>query len=653
MAILLYITKLILASGLLFGYYYLFLRNKQFHRYNRAYLLVAPVVALVIPFFNVPVNFFAGNNNGVIIKTLKVITIGSWEEPVTIYANRNSWSQFFTLQYGLTFLYVAGVVTGFFLLLRSLAYIRRIKKEYTFQAIGDIKFYNTDEKGTPFSFFRLIFWNNQVAFNSSQGQQIFRHELFHVKEKHSSDILFMELLTSIAWFNPFFHLMKKEIKAIHEFLADEYAVSGNSRYEYAELLVIHAINQRTASLTNHFFHHQIKRRIAMITSSNPTNRKSGYLRRVMVLPLLFIVFCAFAVKLTGKKNMGKAHAITTPITIVVDAGHGGIYPGAQSKSGIAEKDINLGIARMMKELSREYNINVVMTRSNDELVGDATTLVEDLQNRVDISKNAKPDLFISIHVNAATGDNTSKSGFEAYISGKKEDKKSVEWASVLLTGLKSVYPAAETVRQNASGTITVLDKNTCPAVLIECGYITNTADVAFISNQKNQEKVARNILESIAKFRQTEQPAISVNASPAAATGMVDELAPVAMESFSSQNNPQDSILSKVEIEAAYPGGKTAWSGYLSKNIHYPQIAIDKEIKGTVIVQFVVDKEGTVSNVKAISGPKELRDESVRVVKVSGKWEPGVQHGKRVTTYKKQPIIFQLEVSEPAKTGKS
>src|SRR6185436_16598831 len=140
--------------------------------------LVAPVIALIIPFLNIPLQLLAGNsNNGVVIKTLRVITFGNWEEPVTIYANQKSWSQFFTVQYGLLFVYVAGVVAGLFLLLRSFAYVNRIKKQYSFQSIDDIKFYNTDEKGTPFSFFRLIFWNNQIAFNSSQGQQIFRHEL--------------------------------------------------------------------------------------------------------------------------------------------------------------------------------------------------------------------------------------------------------------------------------------------------------------------------------------------------------------------------------------------------------------------------------------------------------------------------------------------
>ena len=104
-----------------------------------------------------------------------------------------------------------------------------------------------------------------------------------------------------------------------------------------------------------------------------------------------------------------------------------------------------------------------------------------------------------------------------------------------------------------------------------------------------------------------------------------------------------DKTFTKVEIESEYPGGMAAWQRYLYKQLKYPQDAIDNEIQGTVVVQFVVDKEGNVSNVEAISGPNELRDEAVRVVKKSGKWTPAIQNGRQVKSYKKQPIVFKLQ----------
>jgi protein TonB len=104
-----------------------------------------------------------------------------------------------------------------------------------------------------------------------------------------------------------------------------------------------------------------------------------------------------------------------------------------------------------------------------------------------------------------------------------------------------------------------------------------------------------------------------------------------------------DKTFTKVEIESEYPGGMAAWMRYLNKTLHYPDEAVSNEIQGDVIVQFIVDKEGNVSDVEAISGPKELQDEAVRVIKKSGKWTPAVQNGRQVKSYKKQPIKFRLE----------
>lgn len=103
-----------------------------------------------------------------------------------------------------------------------------------------------------------------------------------------------------------------------------------------------------------------------------------------------------------------------------------------------------------------------------------------------------------------------------------------------------------------------------------------------------------------------------------------------------------DNVVLKVEIESEYPGGLSAWQRFLNRNLRYPQEAIDNEIQGAVVIQFIVDKEGNVSDVEAVSGPPELRAEAVRVIKKSGKWTPAVQNGRKVKSYKKQPIGFRI-----------
>jgi protein TonB len=104
-----------------------------------------------------------------------------------------------------------------------------------------------------------------------------------------------------------------------------------------------------------------------------------------------------------------------------------------------------------------------------------------------------------------------------------------------------------------------------------------------------------------------------------------------------------DKTFTKVETESQYGENPNDWGKYLYKTLVYPQDAQDNEIQGTVVVQFIVDKEGNVSDVEAISGPNELRAEAIRVIKKSGKWKPAIQNGRQVKSYKKQPITFKLE----------
>ncbi|HWB92936.1 MAG TPA: TonB family protein [Puia sp.] len=101
----------------------------------------------------------------------------------------------------------------------------------------------------------------------------------------------------------------------------------------------------------------------------------------------------------------------------------------------------------------------------------------------------------------------------------------------------------------------------------------------------------------------------------------------------------------KVEIESKYPGGPAAWLRFLNKNLNFPEEAIEQGLNGTVVVRFIVDKDGTVSDVEAISGPETggIREEVVRVIKKSGKWTPAVQNGRYVKSYKQQPVTFHLD----------
>lgn len=101
-------------------------------------------------------------------------------------------------------------------------------------------------------------------------------------------------------------------------------------------------------------------------------------------------------------------------------------------------------------------------------------------------------------------------------------------------------------------------------------------------------------------------------------------------------------IFIKAEVESEFPGGLRAWQYFLLKNLKYPPQAVRKQIQGTVVLQFIVCADGTVCNLEAISGPDILRKAALEAIQNTPNWNPAVQDGRKVKSYKKQPITFRL-----------
>lgn len=115
-----------------------------------------------------------------------------------------------------------------------------------------------------------------------------------------------------------------------------------------------------------------------------------------------------------------------------------------------------------------------------------------------------------------------------------------------------------------------------------------------------------------------------------------------AMPTRNADDDGDGKIFRKVEIESAYPGGPEAWRRFLGKTLHYPEAAVENGVQGTVVIQFVVDIDGAVSDIAVLDGPEALRGEAARVIKRSGAWTPAIQNGRKVKSVKTQPITFML-----------
>jgi N-acetylmuramoyl-L-alanine amidase len=170
-----------------------------------------------------------------------------------------------------------------------------------------------------------------------------------------------------------------------------------------------------------------------------------------------------------------------PITVVIDAGHGGSDLGATS-DGNFEKVIVSQIAEKVKSLNVNKNITILLTRSSDELIT--------LEKRTEYINSVKPDLVLSLHINASQ--NNEKSGVETYVN----DKSSFYEKSNTIVSQLNASLAKNTslkVSETKLAPLYILKNSEAPAILIELGYMTNTKDRKYLTDETEQNAIAKNI----------------------------------------------------------------------------------------------------------------------------------------------------------------
>ena len=283
----LYLAKVILTSGVMFCYYRLFLKDRTFHHYNRFYLLAVLVISLLLPLLKVDY-FTVEVNSGIYMLLNKLNNINESKN----LSHDHFYYQFTALGFG--------VAALFFLtrLFYGIFKIELLKRRYTREKIGDINFYQTTLHEAPFSFFRNLFWKNSIPLHSDLGKQILKHEMVHIEQKHSWDKIFIEILTSIFWFNPFFYLIKKEISLIHEYLADKKAIKNSDTKAFAQMLLASHFSGKQLPATSPFLNSNLKKRLKMLKKSKT---KYGYARKIFALPLLFAIGFVYLVNAKNRE----------------------------------------------------------------------------------------------------------------------------------------------------------------------------------------------------------------------------------------------------------------------------------------------------------------------------------------------------------------
>lgn len=224
--------------------------------------------------------------------------------------------------------------------------------------------------------------------------------------------------------------------------------------------------------------------------------------------IIFLLFVFLASVLTSDQSIkvmkNMFYSIPNKIqkeqyVIVIDPGHGGRDPGKVGINNALEKDINLSIAFKLKNLLELNDIEVIMTREED--VGlysdsDSNKKNADLNARVDMIKNNKADMAVSIHQNSFT---------EEYVKGAQvfyhaQSEKGKQLANIMQEQIVETMADGNHRKAKSNSNYYMLKKTECPFVIVECGYMSNIREAALLCEEEYQEKMAWAIHLAILQF---------------------------------------------------------------------------------------------------------------------------------------------------------
>lgn len=229
-------------------------------------------------------------------------------------------------------------------------------------------------------------------------------------------------------------------------------------------------------------------------------------KSIIAIITAFLIILSAMLYLTFMANFSAAEASSMPITqktVIVDAGHGGDDGGAIGIDGTVEKDINLDIALKLEKILKFYGFNVIMTRTQDVMTCDdgldslRKRKISDIHNRFELMRKHPDAIFISVHQNKF--EDSSQHGTQVFYSGN--DERSKELAEAIQTSVTLTLQRKNdrVVKKSGSG-IYLLYHAKIPAVLVECGFISNSDEVKKLKDESYRMKLAILIADGLLKY---------------------------------------------------------------------------------------------------------------------------------------------------------
>lgn len=277
-----YLIKSVACLGIFYAFYKIFLERENMHTIKRFYLLGTVLASFLIPLITFT-KYIEAKTTYISVITSEFVT----EIPAEIEVAPNYWAAVLWSIYGLGLLFFS-LKFG-----RNLySMIQKIRKNPLLKS-DNIFHVLLKAPTTPHTFFSYIFLNKRKFEAQEIPEEVLFHEQAHAKEFHSMDVILMELLQIVFWFNPFLYLFKHSIKLNHEFLADRAVLNkGVETANYQTILLAFSSNASAPELANSINYSFIKKRFTVMKTS--TSKRTIWLRSLFLLPLLTVLIYGFS-----------------------------------------------------------------------------------------------------------------------------------------------------------------------------------------------------------------------------------------------------------------------------------------------------------------------------------------------------------------------
>ncbi len=567
---LIYAIKSIILLSIMYIPFLLMLRNESFFRFNRVVLLVIVILSLVLPLCDVhflSLNLFTAEaQENVMVDVgipLYVVDDASVADAGEGMAEETSFLSSVNWWAVAAWIYIIGMSVTICIKLVQLAMLyRTIHRGVLWTERKDgVRIYCHAGDITPFSWFRtIVISENDYEENA---QVIIRHEMGHIVNYHSLDIILVNICEVVQWCNPLSWILVGSLRDVHEYEADDAVLaSGVDAHRYQLLLIKKAVGSSSYAFANSFNHSLLKKRITMMVSkkSNPWMRTKA----LYIIPVALVALSAFA----------------TPEFVAP--------------------------------------------------IEEAVTNIEQEQSPVlDGIINALPSSGISSAVESPSIPVTNEQETKGNVRETSETVSDVEVADSSDINLSVVKDGASIIKMASS-----IGEGGEPAIFVDkvrCKDISSIAPDAV--DHINVIKSAEAIKEIYGDKEEYKNGVVEIFTKDGTNK---QEQKPVPVSS-------SNKVFDVVDVIPSFPGGDKELMDYIHKGIVYPESCLKNKKQGRVLVSFVVEKNGSLSDLKILrSVDSELDKEAVRLIKSMPKWTPAIKDGKYVRCKYTMPVTFKL-----------